>query len=217
MSLARPSLQPHWVWLLHQRARWVRSLFAAPTPCRGGSPGGLRAGGFPAQHWGSPSSDHPSVSPSPFRNQGGVESSLQSMSSWGRWLLAMSGAKKGASPSLLIVEEEEGNIRWNFVSTLTQPNLRRQEKWCIHKQCQALRAGQKTRLLSQENRKGHQTSGVRARCRPAGKEHERGCSRGREGSSISHNPCPGHEPLLRLEGRAAKPPSLCKRLLSWCG
>lgn len=75
------------------------------------------------------------------------------------WALGADGSyhlwSKRASPSLLIVKKEEGNIRWKLINTLTQPNLRWQDKGWVCKQCQSLRAGQKTRLLLQQNYKGH--------------------------------------------------------------
>lgn len=62
-------------------------------------------------------------------------------------LCTICGANKGVSLSLMIVEKGEENTRWNLVNTLTQPNLTIQEKWWVHKQCQAPGAGQTTRLL----------------------------------------------------------------------
>lgn len=57
------------------------------------------------------------------------------------------GANKGASPSLIILENGEDNTGWNLVNTLTQPNLMCQEKWWVHKQCQTPGAGQTARPL----------------------------------------------------------------------
>lgn len=61
---------------------WLRSISVAHIPCGGGRGSGQE--GFPVQHPHSSSSDHPSMSSSPFRNQKGVKNRLHSMSSWGR-------------------------------------------------------------------------------------------------------------------------------------